>query len=280
VRTIILGAAGQLGRALAVALPEATHLTRQELDITDADAVAVVDWSGFDTVINAAAYTAVDEAETAEGRVAAWRTNAVGPANLARAAREHDLTLVHISSDYVFDGSAAGPVPEDTPLSPLSASKAAGDVAAALAPKHYIVRTTWVVGEGGNFVRTMLGLAGRGVSPTVIADQIGRLTFADDLACGIIYLLGSGARYGTYNLTNSGEPASWAEVARATFELAGRDPRDVSDTTTAECFASKPEAAARPLNSVLDPGKARAVGVQLAPWTDSLASYVTKEISR
>jgi len=282
VRAIILGAAGQLGRALTVALPEATRLTRQELDIADADAVAVVDWSGFDTVINAAAYTAVDKAETVEGRVAAWRTNAVGPANLAPAAREHDLTLVHISSDYVFDGSAAGPIPEDTPFSPLSAygaSKAAGDVAAALAPKHYIVRTTWVVGEDGNFVRSLLGLAGRGVSPTVIADQIGRITFAADLAHGIVELLNSGAGYGTYHVTNGGEPASWADVARATFELASRDPRDVADTITAEYFAGKPEAAARPLNSVLDLRKARAVGVQLPPWRDSLAAYVKKEIS-
>ncbi len=281
-RAIILGAGGQVGRALTAALPEAATLTRQELDIADADAVAALDWSGFTTIINAAAYTAVDTAETAAGRGAAWRANAVGPANLARAARDHGLTLVHISSEYVFDGTGSGPIPEDTPLAPLGAygaSKAAGDVAVALAPEHYIVRTTWVVGDGGNFVRTMRSLAGRGISPTVVADQIGRPTFADDLALGIVGLLDSGAANGTYHVTNSGDPASWADVARAVFQLAGRDPREVTDITTAEYFADKTGTAARPLNSVLNLDKTRSAGVSLPPWRDSLADYMNKETS-
>lgn len=176
-------------------------------------------------------------------------------ANLARAARDHDLTLVDISSEYVFDGRASGPIAEDAPFSPLStygASKAAGDVAAALYPSYYIVRTTWMIGDGTNFVRTMLDLVTRSVTPTVVADQIGRPTFAEDLALGIIALTTSGPAADTYNITNTGDPASWSDVARATFELVGRSPGDVADTTTAAYYVGRPETARRPLNSFLD----------------------------
>jgi dTDP-4-dehydrorhamnose 3,5-epimerase len=257
-------------------------LQLSDLDITDAAAISRFHWSEFDVVINTAAYTAVDEAETPEGRVAAWRVNATGVANLVRAVRDHGLTFVHISSEYVFDGRNAGPIPEDAPFSPLSAygaSKAAGDVAAALCPSYYIIRTTWMIGDGPNFVRTMLDLAARGATSTVVADQIGRPTFAEDLASGIIALTISGPPFGTYNITNSGEPASWADVARATFELAGRSPDDVVDTTTDAYFAARPEAAHRPLNSVLSLRKAAEAGVHLPPWRESLATYVSKEHS-
>lgn len=281
-RAAVLGSGGQLGRALAVHLPGAVLLSRSNLDIADAATTSRFSWSQFDVVINTAAYTSVDKAETPEGRVAAWRVNAVGVANLARAVRDHDLTLVHISSEYVFDGRAPGPIPEDTPFSPLSAygaSKAAGDLAATLCSSYYIVRTTWMIGDGTNFVRTMLDLAAQGATPTVVADQIGRPTFAEDLASGIVALTTTGAEFGTYNVTNSGDPASWADVARATFELAARSPDDVVETTTAAYFAVRPEAARRPLNSVLDLRKAANTGVHLPPWRESLAAYVGKERS-
>jgi len=283
VRAAIVGAGGQLGRALGTLLPGAVALTRAELDVTDAAAVAAHDWSGVDVLINAAAYTAVDQAETPDGRVAAWAANATAVAHLATAANSHGLTLVHMSSEYVFDGSGSAPIPEDAPLCPLSAygaSKAAGDVAAVLAARYYLVRTTWVTGQGGNFVRTMLGLAARGVSPAVVADQIGRLTFAVDLAAGILALVERGAPHGTYNLTNTGDPASWADVARATFELAGHPASRVIATTTAAYFADKPQAARRPLNSVLDLGKARAAGVTLPPWRERLADYINHELTQ
>jgi dTDP-4-dehydrorhamnose reductase len=274
VRVLVLGAGGQVGRALVAALPEATALTRSEFDIA---AVDEPDWSGFDVVVNAAAYTDVDGAETADGRVAAWRANATGPAALARAAAAHDLTLVHLSSEYVFDGRAAAPYTEDDPVAPLSAygaSKAAGDLVVRGLERHYLVRPTWVVGDGRNFVRTMLGLAERGVSPTVVADQIGRPTFAADIAAAIVHLLESRAPYGTYHVTGGGEPASWADVARAVFTAAGPDAARVSDSTTAEYFAGKPAAAARPLNSVLDCTKAAKAGVDLPDWRDRLTAYV------
>ncbi|GAA1860868.1 hypothetical protein GCM10009836_46270 [Pseudonocardia ailaonensis] len=271
-RALILGAGGQLGRALAAALPDARALTRADLDLADPTGP---DWGAYDTVLNAAAYTKVDAAETAEGRRAAWAANAAGPAALARIAAAHDLRLVHVSTEYVFDGTHDGLVPETAPIAPLSAygaSKAAGDAAVAVYERSWIVRPTWVIGDGANFARTMLGLAGRGISPTVVADQIGRPTLAADLARGIVALLD--AEPGTYHLTNGGEPASWAEVARFVFERAGRDPGDVTETTTAEYFADKPDAAARPLNSVLDLSKAEKQGVALPDWRESLAGYL------
>jgi dTDP-4-dehydrorhamnose 3,5-epimerase len=277
----ITGAAGQLGRALTALLPDAVALHHADLDITDPAAVRSHDWSGVDVLINAAASTAVDRAETREGRVAAWAANATAVAHLAAAANARGMTLVHVSSEYVFDGSATGPIVEDAPLCPLSAygaAKAAGEIAATLAARHLVVRTTWVMGDGANFVRTMLDLAARRVSPAVVDDQIGRPTFADDLAAGIVALLT--APSGVYHLTNTGEPASWADVARATFALAGRDPADVTGTTTAAYFADKPHAARRPLNSVLDLTKATAAGVTLQPWRDSLAAYVTQQLGR
>jgi dTDP-4-dehydrorhamnose reductase len=277
VRVLVLGAGGQVGRALAAALPSATALGRAELDLADAAAVAALDWSGVDVAVNAAAFTDVDGAETAGGRVAAWKANAAGPAGLARAAAAHGFTLVHLSSEYVFDGRAAEPYAEDAPVAPLSAygaSKAAGDLAVGGCERHYLVRPTWVVGDGRNFVRTMLGLAGRGISPTVVADQVGRPTFAADLAAAIVHLLRVGAPYGGYHVTGGGEPGSWADVARAVFAAAGHGGLRVTDTTTAEYFAGKPHAARRPLNSVLDCTKAEQTGVELPDWRDRLTAYV------
>ncbi|MCF7553856.1 dTDP-4-dehydrorhamnose reductase [Pseudonocardia sp. WMMC193] len=274
-RAIILGANGQLGRALSAVVPEARALARSDLDLTDAEALATVDWSAYDTILNAAAYTKVDAAETAEGRRAAWAANATGPAHLARIATEHGLRLVHVSTEYVFDGTEDGPLPEDAAIAPLSvygASKAAGDAAVATTPKHWIVRPTWVMGDGANFARTMRTLAERGVSPTVVADQVGRPTLASDLAAGMLALLD--AEPGTYHLTNSGSAASWAEVARFVFEQSGRSGADVADTTTAEYFADKPAAAPRPLNSVLDLTKAEKAGVALPDWRESLERYL------
>jgi dTDP-4-dehydrorhamnose 3,5-epimerase len=275
VRALVLGAGGQLGKALAAALPTALALSRAELDLTDPAALATVDWSAFDTVLNAAAYTKVDAAETPEGRRQAWAANAVAPAALARIATAHDLRLVHVSTEYVFDGTHDGPIPEAAAVAPLSAygaSKAAGDAAVTTTPKHWIVRPTWVIGDGANFARTMRTLAEKGVSPTVVADQVGRPTLATDLAAGILELLDT--EPGTYHLTNDGEPASWADVARFVFAASGRNPGDVTDTTTDAYFADKPDAAHRPLNSVLDLTKAAKAGVTLPDWRESLEAYL------
>jgi dTDP-4-dehydrorhamnose reductase len=186
---------------------------------------------------------------------------------------------VHISSDYVFDGTKEL-YKEDENLSPLStygASKAAGDIAASLAPKHYILRTSWVIGEGKNFVRTMFGLGQKGVAPKVVHDQIGRLTFTSELVKAIGLLLKIRPEYGIYNVSNGGEPASWADITRAIFAEAGFN-LEVTNTTTAEYFSGKENIAPRPLNSVLDLSKIQAVGFTPIDWHEDLKKYIQKEM--
>ncbi|SNR77286.1 SDR family oxidoreductase [Blastococcus mobilis] len=274
---VIVGANGQLGRALRVQFPDAVALGRGDLDVSDGGAVARYDWSGVDVVLNAAAWTAVDAAEDAGNHAAVRAANVEAVGHLADAGERHGFTLVHISSEYVFDGRHEGPIPEDLPPSPLSVygrSKADGDREAARIERHYLVRTTWVVGDGGNFVRTMASLADRGISPSVVDDQIGRPTFTTDLAAGIAHLLGAGAPFGTYNLTAGGDPASWAEVAAAVFQARGRSADDVGRVGTADYFADKPQAAPRPLNSVLDLSKITATGFQPRDWRIGLREYL------
>ena len=272
----IVGANGQLGTALKAKYPNAQSADIKELDITDAESVASYDWSKIKVVLNAAAYTNVDGAETAEGRLAAWQVNAAAVGNLARAALEHDLLIVHISTDYVFDGSRV-PHTEDEPFSPLSVygqTKAAGDVVVSLLPKHYLLRTSWVIGDGPNFVRTMLGLGAKGVSPTVVADQVGRLTFTSTLVGAIDHLLTGKAAYGTYNVSGGGQPASWADITRAIFAAAGYDQLQVTDTTTAEYYAGKSGIAPRPLQSAFDLTKIQSAGFTPTDWHDDLKTYI------
>jgi dTDP-4-dehydrorhamnose 3,5-epimerase len=277
VTTLIVGANGQLGRALQEQFPDAVALDRKALDVTDAAAVRAYRWSDVDVVLNAAAWTAVDAAEDPANLDAVRAANVDAVGYLARAVRTSGATLVHISSEYVFDGRHEGPHPEDWPPNPLSVyghSKADGDTQASNVTKHYLVRTSWVVGDGGNFVRTMAGLADRGVSPTVVDDQIGRPTFTADIAAGIAHLLSTRAPFGTYNLTNDGDPASWADVAAAVFAARGRSADDVGRTSTEAYFADKPQAAVRPLNSVLDLSKITAAGFPPRDWRTALDKYL------
>lgn len=274
----IVGANGQLGKALKAKYPGAQSADIGELDITNAGSVANFDWSKVKVVLNAAGYTNVDGAETAEGRVAAWNVNAAAVGNLVRAALQHDLTLVHISTDYVFDGTQTNHT-EDEPYSPLGVyaqTKAAGDIAVSLAPKYYLLRTSWVIGDGPNFVRTMLGLGAKGVAPTVVADQVGRLTFTGTLVEAIDHLLTKQAAYGTYNVSNGGQPASWADITREIFRQAGYN-LTVTDTTTAEYFAGKPGTASRPLQSTLSLDKIQATGFTPPDWRADLVDYIAKE---
>lgn len=278
-RIFIVGANGQLGTALRTKYPDARTADISELDITDKTSVESYDWSAIDIIINAAAYTNVDGAETNEGRVASWNVNASAVANFASVANAHNCTLVHISSDYVFDGSNS-PHTETEPLSPLNVygqSKAAGDIAASFTKQHYILRTTWVIGEGKNFVRTMLSLAERGISPIVVDDQVGRLTFTSELVRAIDHLLTTGAPYGVYNTTNSGNSASWADITRVIFKTAGHTELTVTGISTADYYADKPGIAPRPLQSTMDLTKLQSTGFQSRDWADDLSSYITAE---
>jgi dTDP-4-dehydrorhamnose reductase len=299
-KTLIIGALGQLGRALTTAFPDADLVDLpaagveevaqrpsrdqvreagtqpQPLDVTDHAQVAAFPWNDYGLVLNAAGYTAVDAAETPDGRRTAWAANAQAPATLARLAAEHRFTLVHYSTEYVFDGTV-DPHTEDEPLSPLGVyaqSKAAGDVAVAAAPRHYVLRTSWVIGEGKNFVRTMQQLAEKGLSPSVVDDQVGRLTFTDELARATAHLVGSEAAYGTYNVSNGGPPMSWCEIAQAVFALSGRAREDVSPVTTKAYYAGQEGMSPRPLRSALDLSKIEATGFEPENAMTALRRYV------
>lgn len=279
-KTLVLGANGQLGRALRADYgddPSVEFVTRDEVDLAG-DLETAIRWQDYDTVINAAAYTAVDDAETPGGRADAWAVNVTGVAALARIATARGLTLVHFSSDYVFDGTSESPYREDDPIAPLGVygqTKAAGDQVVATVPRHYLLRTSWVIGGGHNFVRTMLSLAERGVDPSVVDDQFGRLTFTSELARAVRHLTTTGAPYGTYNVTGAGPATSWADIARRIFELAGHDPQRVTGVSTDAYFASATRVVApRPRNSVLDNQKLESTGFIPEASEDSLARYL------
>jgi dTDP-4-dehydrorhamnose 3,5-epimerase len=289
-KIFIVGSKGQLGLALREKYPNARHADSDELDITDKQAIVDFDWSDVEILINAAAYTNVDGAETTEGRRAAWAVNADAVGNLVAVAAQHDMTIVHVSTDYVFDGTEQIHLEDEafTPLSVYGASKAAGDLLISLAPKFYILRTSWVIGDGKNFVRTMMGLADKNVSPTVVHDQIGRLTFTSELVRAIDWLLSPQILnlksnifpYGTYNVSNDGDSVSWADITREIFKALGRDDLTVTNTTTVEYFAGKEDIAPRPLQSTLSLDKISQTGFSSTNWKEALQSYIEKELEQ
>lgn len=211
----------------------------------------------------------------------AWKVNDEAVGSLASVATEKNLLLVHISTAYVFDGSKKI-YKEDEPFSPLgiyAKSKAAGDQKVAKTPKHYIVRTDSVIGEGKNFVRAMLDVGKKGVSPKIVADQTIRPTFTSELAKAIKILINKPAEYGTYNVTNEGDPISWAGFTRAIFKEAGFNQK-VIDITYEEYSSGKPGVAPRPLNSVLDLTKIESTGFRPRDWREDLREYVKKELNK
>ena len=255
-----------------------------EFDFSDPGTYSQYDWDLYGTVINCGAYTDVDRAETPGGRRDAWAANATGPALLVRICAEHGITLVHVSSDYVFDGTRELH-DEGEPLSPLSVygqSKATGDLAVAGCPRYYILRSSWVIGDGHNFVKTMVGLSNRVADPddkldkvTVVDDQLGRLTFTRDMAEAIFHLLDAGTPYGTYDCTGSGVVKNWADIARACFEAANGNGDAVVSVGTTEYYASfKGPIAPRPVHSALDLSRLEAIGFHMADWEQELKEYI------
>lgn len=269
-RVLVLGAGGQLGREL-VALG-AVGLTRTQCDIARPGATAeALAQHRPAAVINCAAWTKVDAAETE--RDAAFRANAEGPRLLALACNDAGVLLTHVSTDYVFDGTATAPIPEDAPTRPLGAygeSKLAGEVAVReAAPRHQIVRTSWLYGQDGpNFVLTMLRLGAEREELRVVADQRGAPTWTGHLAPALLRLAQNGTP-GTYHITNSGE-TTWCGFAAAIMSAAGLRAR-VTPTTTAEYGAPAP----RPAYSVLDNREWRRLGeAPLPPWEDGMRAYL------
>ncbi|MEH1125184.1 dTDP-4-dehydrorhamnose reductase [Micromonospora sp. CPCC 206061] len=271
-RFLVTGAGGMLGQDLLAVLADAkiTALTRAELDVTDAGAVrdAV---AGHDVVLNAAAWTDVDGAEAREAEATA--VNGGGVAHLANACAASGARLVHVSTDYVFPGTATSPYPEDGPTDPINAygrSKLAGE-RAVLAGGGYVVRTAWLYGaHGRNFVSTMLRLAGEREHLDVVDDQRGQPTWSYALASRLVELGLQDAPPGVYHGTASGE-TTWYGLARAVFELSGLDPDRIRPTTSDKY----PRPAPRPAYSVL--GHARWSLAGLPPMTDwkaMLTSYL------
>lgn len=276
-KILVIGGQGQLGTALQKVLPDAEFVDRDEFDMTDPKSYDAKNWREYDTIINVAAYTAVDQAETTEGRKLAWEINAKALQYLTKTAAKYGLTLVHISSEYVFDGTN-NLHSEDEPLSPLGVyaqTKAAGDIVATSLDKHYLVRTSWVIGEGNNFVRTMKNLAEKGVKPSVVNDQIGRLTFTKDLANGIVHLLKSRPEYGTYNLSNTGDSVSWADIAKIVYEKTGKSADDVTPISTEQYYEGKEGISPRPLQSTLRLDKIESAGFQPRDWREALGEYLS-----
>lgn len=281
---LVVGANGQLGRELVQQLEAKSTpyiaATREQIDLAEPSAwVEAYRWRSLRGIINAAAYTAVDAAETEQGRAQAWAANATGVAALARIADEAGIPLVHVSTDYVFDGSL--PLGQeytvDAPVAPLGVygqSKAAGEMAARSVARHYIVRTSWVMGDGKNFVDIMKSLADRGVDPTVVSDQHGRPTFTEDLAGAVLHLIEADCDYGTYHVSNTGEVITWADLAKTVFEATGHSPDRVTPVTTEQYFAKAEVASPRPTNSAMDLSKIIETGFTPRDHKKALMSYL------
>ena len=279
-RWLVPGAAGMLGRDLTALLADTgepfTALRRGDLDITDPGAVAAaLDKYQPSVVVNCAAWTAVDDAESREDE--ALRVNGDGPACLAAACAQAGAVLVQPSTDYVFDGHAASPYAEDAATAPRSAygrTKLAGEQAVleTLPDTGYVLRTAWLYGaHGGSFVRTMIRLARKGNPVTVVDDQAGQPTWTGDLAAQILALVAAKAPAGVYHGTSSGQ-TTWFGLAQEVFDLQGAG-RDLVQPTSSEAYsrAATKQVAPRPAYSVLGHDAwGRAGLAPIGHWRESL----------
>jgi dTDP-4-dehydrorhamnose reductase len=290
-RLLVIGRSGQLAQCLARVADaardvEAVLAGRPQADLADATTLAsAMAAARPDVVINAAAYTAVDKAESE--RDAAFAINATGAGNLAAAASGAGVPLIHVSTDYVYGGTKPAPYVETDPTGPIGvygASKLEGErLVAACCPRHIIVRTSWVVSPyGSNFCKTMLRLAADRDELRVVSDQIGSPTYAVDLAAALIELARKMAgrpvedqRWGVYHLANAGT-TSWAGLAEATLVASlahGGRVVPIRHITTAEY----PTPARRPANSRLDCTRmAQAFGIAMPPWQDAVERCVSE----
>jgi len=278
-RLLVTGAGGMLGRGVVDAATRLGHdvhaAVRAELDVTDARAVRrLVGEQRPRAVINCAAYTDVDGAES-DG-AAALAVNGAGAGNVAAAAEEIGAQIVHLSTDYVFDGSKREPWLESDPVGPLGAygeSKLAGERAgAAASSRHAIVRTAWLFGAGGrNFVDTMLALGAERDEVAVVTDQIGCPTWTGHLAGALVELAERPSETGIHHIAGAGS-CSWNELALEVFDRAGIDCRVLPTTSDAV-----PRPAARPAYSVL--GSERREPLTLPPWQEGVAGYLATRVT-
>ncbi len=281
-KILVTGGAGQLGQALQAIAPKYSNLSfyftdSGETDITSVESVEKT-FSKFnpDYCINAAAYTAVDKAESEPEKAQA--VNVTGARNLAEACKKHDTVLIHVSTDFVFDGTKTSPYTEEDITNPKSiygATKKDGEVAIQHAMEnYYIIRTSWVYSEyANNFMKTMIRLGSERESLNIVSDQIGTPTNANDLAAAIIQIIISGKKeYGIYNYSNMGI-ASWYDFACEIFRV-----NNINVNANAIPTSAYPTPAARPSYSVLDKSKIiNTFGISIQPWQDAIKPYITKQ---
>lgn len=267
---LVIGRSGQLARALSRLEPDAITLSRKTLDISDSASISrilgdLLDRQSIRAVINAAAYTHVDQAES--DKVFADRINAAAPEIIAQLCDQHSVPFVHVSTDYVFNGTNTRPYREDDPTNPVNfygESKLGGERGVLnTAKKAAILRTSWVYDlQGKNFVTTMLRLAEERDELRIVCDQIGRPTHANVLAEACIAAIG---HEGIFHVSGTGDPVSWAEFAKEIFEAAGKTINVVPIPTS-----DYPTPAKRPAYSVLDTSKFESEIGPLPDWRDTL----------
>lgn len=276
-KVLVFGSNGQLGREITRQFQSKYELVLQNipsLDITNYQSVAdLISYTSPAVVINAAAYTNVEKAEDDEESV--FKVNALGAHNLALACRKFQTKLVHISTDYVFDGTTNVEYEEFDPHNPLSVygkSKLWGEkLVEQVGGEYFILRTSWLYGDGQNFVRTMLKLAEQRDHLTVVADQYGTPTYTKDLVWVIERLMQT-EFYGLYHASNQGS-TTWCDFARKIFVLAGKSVQ-VEPVSTAEY----PQKAKRPPNSVMDNKMLRLRGLDvMRTWEEALQDYIENE---
>jgi dTDP-4-dehydrorhamnose reductase/dTDP-4-dehydrorhamnose 3,5-epimerase len=272
-KTVILGAEGQLGAELSKVFPNAEHLSREGLNLEDPKQLAEYDWSGAERIINAAAYTNVDNAETPEGRAEAWKVNAVSVGYLVDLCLRHQIEFVQISSDYVFDGIKETPYSEEDTPSPVNvygSTKAAADLLVARLERHFIVRTSWLLSSRSSFVRAVKANANSKLEMKVVDDQVGRPTFIEDLAKFIKHLVDTNKTAGIYNFSGRGSTTNWYLLARNLYSAYGADPSLVSPISSDDYMKGR-IAARRPATSSLNTTKASQAGFSAGFWADELA---------
>lgn len=295
-KILVTGSGGQLGRAISACIQSspagrdteminteagatATALNLPMLDITDIDHVTkIVRETAPDVIINCAAYTAVDKQEKDEDT--AYRINAVGPRNLAIAATEIGARLVHVSTDYVFDGKGTRPYIEFDPTGPVSVygrTKLAGEqFVRDFSNRFFILRTAWLYGNGNNFLRTMLKLSETHDVLNVVEDQLGTPTTAKELAKAILSLYNTD-NYGIFHATCEGS-CSWADFAEKIFEKTGKKTK-VTRVTSARYKELNPQSADRPAYSILDNYMFRLTnGYLFADWEQALDEYIREDL--
>ena len=285
-KIIVTGCNGQLGRAINRELAGNSRYELVNTDVFEGDGITPLDITKVEDVlelarsvkpaaiINCAAYTAVDKQESDVDL--SYRINAIGPRNLAIAASDTGAKLIHVSTDYVFDGNGTRPYTEFDKTGPVSVygkTKLAGEnFVKEFADRFFIIRTAWLYGDGKNFVKTMLSLSEKYDEVSVVKDQLGTPTSATELAKAICYLMNTD-NYGTFHGTCEGD-TNWADFTEEIFRLAGKSTK-VNHVTTAEYLAKNPQAAPRPAYSILDNYMLRLTSdFRFAEWQDAIRAYL------